>query len=94
MFTRQIKTQIGMSTLIILPKKGKMPTLAGIKHPSVHSFPHRPRLIHLPTEEVRVESVRNGYQSGYSLADTNYNIKKIKEVFHKRKLIKCIRKII
>ena len=86
MFTRQIKTQIGMSTSIILPKKEKKPTLARIKHSSVHFFPLGPRLFHLSTEEVVVQPVRNGHQSGYSRADTiNNNTKKTKEVFHKRK---------
>ena len=35
MFTRQMKVQIGKSTLIMLSIKGKMPTLAGNKHPFV-----------------------------------------------------------
>ena len=56
-------------TLIILSMKGKMPTLAGIKHLSVHFFPHGPRLFHLSTEKIRVQSVRNGHQSNYSRAD-------------------------
>ena len=47
-----------------------MPTLAGNKDPSVHFFLHGPRLFHLSTEKVPVQSVRNGYQSGYSRADT------------------------
>ena len=54
-----------------------MPTLAGIKHPSVHFFLHGLRLFHLSTEKVRVRSVGNGHQSGYSRADTiNKNINK------------------
>ena len=54
-----------------------MPTLAGNKHPSVHFFLHGPRLFHLSTEKVRVPSVGNGHQSGYSRADTiNKNINK------------------
>ena len=54
-----------------------MPTLAGNRHPSVHFFPHRPPLFHLPTEKVRVRSVRNGHQNGYSRANTkNKNINK------------------
>ena len=28
-----------------------MPTLAGNKHPSIHFFPHGPRLFHLSTEK-------------------------------------------
>ena len=52
-----------------------MPTLAGNKHPSDHLFLHGPRLFYLLTEKVRVRSVRNGNQSGYSRADTiNKNI--------------------
>ena len=50
-----------------------MPTLAGNKHPSVHSFLHGPRLFHLSTEIVRVRSVGNGHPSGYSPADTIKN---------------------
>ena len=48
-----------------------MPTLAGNKHPSVHFFLHGPRLFYLSTEKVRVKSVKNGYQNGYSRADKN-----------------------
>ena len=40
---RQINEQIGKSTLIILSIKGKMPTLAGNKHLSVHLFLHGTR---------------------------------------------------
>ena len=58
------------STLFILFIKGKMPTLAGNKHPSIHFFLYGPRLFHLLTENVRVRSVGVGHQSGYSLADT------------------------
>ena len=43
-----------------------MPILAGKKHLSVHFFPRGPRFFHLPTEKVRVGSVGNGHQSGYS----------------------------
>ena len=54
-----------------------MPTLAGNKHPSVHFFLHGPRLLYLWTEKIRVRSVGNGHQSGYSRADTiNKNINK------------------
>ena len=67
---RQIKMQIGKSTLIILFIKEKMPTLAGKKHLSVHFFLRGPRLFHLSTEKVRVRSVGIGHQSGYSRADT------------------------
>ena len=42
-----------------------MPTPAGSKHLSVHFFPHGPRLFHLATEKVRVQSVGNGHQNGY-----------------------------
>ena len=70
LFTRQVKVQIGKSTLIILFIKERMPTLAGNKHPSVRFFLHGPRLFHLSTEKVRVRSVGNGHQSGYSRVDT------------------------
>ena len=46
-----------------------MPTLAGNKHPSVHFFPHGPRLFHLSTGESTVQSVGKGHQNGYSRAD-------------------------
>ena len=64
LFTRQIKVQIGKSTLIILFKKEKIPNLAGNKHSSIHFFPHGPRPFHLSREKVRVRSVGNGHQSG------------------------------
>ena len=50
-----------------------MPTLAGNKHLSMHFLLHGPRPFHLSTEKVRVQSVRNGHQSGYSRADTINN---------------------
>ena len=82
LFTRQIQVQIGKSTLIILSRKGKMPTVAGNKHLSVHFFLHGPRLFHLSTEKVRVQSVRNGHRIGYSCADTtNNNINKRSKKF-------------
>ena len=59
-----------------------MPTLAGNKHLSVHFFLHGPRLFHLSTEKVRVQSVRDGHQIGYSRADTiNININKRSKKF-------------
>ena len=59
-----------------------MPTLEGNKHLSVHFFFHGPRLFHLSTEKVRVQSVKNGHQSGYSRADTKKNnINKISKKF-------------
>ena len=59
-----------------------MPTLAGNKQLSVHFFPQGPRLFHLSTQKVRVRSVGNGHQSGYSRADTlNKSINKRSEVF-------------
>ena len=70
MFTRQFKVQIRKSNLIILFIKEKMPTFAGNKHPSVHFFLYGPRLFLLWTEKVRVRSVGNGHQSGYSRTDT------------------------
>ena len=63
-FTRQIKVQIGQSTSIIFFIKGKMPTFAGKKHPSVLFFPHGSRVFQLSTEKMRVGSVGNGHQSG------------------------------
>ena len=85
LFTRQMKVQIGKSTLIILFIKGKrMPTLAGNKHPSVHFSPHGTRPFHLSTEKSTVRSVGNGHQSGYSRAHTiNKNIHKDQSHFHK-----------
>ena len=50
-----------------------MPTLAGNKQFSVHFFLHGSRLFHLSTEKVRVRSVGNGHQIGYSRADTINN---------------------
>ena len=61
----------------IIYQREKMPILAGNKHPSVHFFPHGPRLSHLSTVKSTVRCVGNGHQSGYSRADTiNKNIKK------------------
>ena len=67
--------------------KGKMPTLAGNKHLSVHFFLHGSRLFHLWTEKVRVQSVTNGHQSGYcgySRAVKNTNINKRSNTFSTR----------
>ena len=50
-----------------------MPTLAGNKHPSVHFFPHGPRLFYLSTEKRNVRSVINRGPSGFSPADTKNN---------------------
>ena len=59
-----------------------MPTLTGSKHLSVHLFLHRPRLFHLSTEKVRVQSVTNGHQNGFSRANTiNNNINKTSKKF-------------
>ena len=59
-----------------------MPTLAEIKHLSVHFFPHGPRLFHFSTEKSTVRSVGNGHQSGYSRADIiNENINKRSKIF-------------
>ena len=74
--------------------KGKMPTLAGDKHLSVHLFLHGPPLFHFSTEKVRVQSVRNGHQSGYSRADTKNYINKwskkfsIKGIYNKKHIEK------
>ena len=62
--------------------KARMPTLARNKHDSVHIFLHEPRLFYLPTEKVRVQSVKNGHKGGYSRADTmNNNINKRSKKF-------------
>ena len=59
-----------------------MPTLAGNEHPSIHFFPHGPRLFHLSTGKSAVRSVGNGHQSGYSRANTiNKNINTRSKVF-------------
>ena len=59
-----------------------MPTLAGNKHSSIHFFPHGLRPFHPSTEKVRVRSVGNGHQSGYSRADTiNSDINQRSKVF-------------
>ena len=73
LFTRQINVQLGKSTIIVLFVKEKLPTLARNKHYYVQFFFHGPRLFNLSTEKVRVRSVRNGHQSGYSRADTINN---------------------
>ena len=65
--------------------EGKMPTLARSKHLSIHFFLHGPRFFHLLTEKIRVQSVRNGHQSGYTRADTlNTNINKRSNRFSMR----------
>ena len=52
-----------------------MPTLVGNKHLSIH-FIERVFFI-FRQKNVRVQSVKNGHQSGYSCADTvNDNINK------------------
>ena len=62
-----------------------MPTLAGNKHISIHFLLHGPRLFHLSTGKIRVRSVGNGHQSGYSRADTiNKNINKRTKIFSYR----------
>ena len=59
-----------------------MPTLARNKLLSIHFFLYGPRLHHLSTEKVRVRSVGNGHQSGYSRAGTiNKNINKRSKIF-------------
>ena len=56
-------------------EKGKVSNLAVNKHIFVHLFTHRPRLF-FRQKNVLVYSVRSGYQSAYSGADTiNNNIK-------------------
>ena len=59
-----------------------MSNLAGNKHLSVRFFLHGPRLFHLSTEKVRVQSVRSVHHSGSSRADTiNNNINKRSKKF-------------
>ena len=87
LFTRQIKVQLGKSTLLILSIKGKTPTPVGNKDSSIQFFLHGPRLFHLSTEKVPVQSVRNGHPSGYSRTDTiNKNRNKRSKKFSFRKI--------
>ena len=54
-----------------------MSNFAGNEHPPAHFYLHGPRLVHLSTEKVRIRTVGNGHQSGYSRADTiNNNMNK------------------
>ena len=81
MLTRQMKAQIGKSVLIILFIKEKVPTLPSTFRPKQTLFrpflPSRTASFHLSTEKLRVRSVGNGHQSGYSRADIiNNNINK------------------
>ena len=50
-----------------------MLTVAGSKHLSFHLLLHGPPPLHLSTEKLRVQSVRDGDPSGYSRSDTIYN---------------------
>ena len=71
----------------IIYQRERMPTLAGNKHPSVHFFPHGPRLFHLSAEKYG-PSVGSGHQSGYSRADIiNNNINKRSKLFPYREKI-------
>ena len=73
-----------------------MPTLAGNKHPFIHFFLHGPRLFHISTDKVRVRSIGNGHQSGYSRADTlNTNINKRSKIFpYREKILEYTEKMI
>ena len=63
--------------------KGKMPTLSGNKHLSIHFFPHRPRLFRFSTENIRAQSIWNGQQGAHSRADTMIiNTEDRSNVFH------------
>ena len=65
-----------------------MTTLGRNKHLSVHFFFHGPRLFHLSTEKVRVQSIKTGHQTGYSRANTiNNNINKRSKKFCKRRIL-------
>ena len=73
-----------------------MPTLAGNKHlPSISSFMDRVFSI-FRQEKVRVRSVGNGHQSGYSRANTiNKNINKRSKIIpYREKILECNGKII
>ena len=64
MFTRQIKVQIGKSTVDKYNIKGRSADSGGKKNNlSIHPFPHGTRLVHLPTENGRSQSARDGHQS-------------------------------
>ena len=86
LFTRQVKVQSRNKYFNHNNYKENMPTLAGNKQLSLHFFRYRPRLFHLSTENIRVWSVGNGYQSAYSRADTiNNNINKWSKRFSIRR---------
>ena len=51
--TRQVKVQIVKKDFNHINCREKMPTLAGIRHLSIHFFSQKPRLFHLSTEHVR-----------------------------------------
>ena len=57
--------------------KGNTPNLTCNKHFSLQFLPLGPRIFHVSTGKKRVQSVRNGHQSGYSRNETtNNNINK------------------
>ena len=60
-------------SFIHLIYKGNSPTLTGNKHLSFQFFPLGPRLFHLSTEKVPVQSVRNVHQNGFPRNDTTKN---------------------
>ena len=85
LFTRQIKVQIGKSTLIIIFIKERercrlwreINTFSSISSLTDRVFPI------FQQETGTVRSVRDGHQSGYSRADTiNKNINKDQSHFH------------
>ena len=55
LFSRQVDVQIREKHLNRIIYKGKMPTLVGNKHFSIHFLPHRLRFFHLSTEKVRAK---------------------------------------
>ena len=66
--------------------KRKTHILAGSKHLCVQFFFHGPCVFHLSSEKLRVQSVRNEHQSGYSRAGTiNNNINRISNGFSMKK---------
>ena len=69
MFTRQVKVQIGKSTLKITTLKSKCRLWREMNIFSLRFFLHRTSLFHLSTENGRTFSVRDGYPSAFSRAD-------------------------
>ena len=73
LFTRQIKVQLEKSTLIILFIKGKYADSGGKQKPFRPFLPSRTAFFPSFDGKVRVRSVTNGHQTGYSLGITIKN---------------------